>query len=131
MIRHAGPSAAPLAPWFKSRHCRAGTHCVEIRFLRTVVQVRDSKQISAITGQNVSRIITLPTDDWRQFLRDVAEDDLATSTSGPLHRATTDEGNVILRCESTGVELVYDLDEWDAFCAGVLDGDFEPPTRVS
>jgi len=131
MIRHAGTAAGPLTRWFKSRHCELDGNCVEIRFLRTVVQVRDSKQVSAITGQNVSRIITLPTDDWRQFLRQVAEDDLATTTDGPLHRVTTDEGNVVLRCESTGVELVYDLDEWDAFCAGVLDGDFDPPVRVS
>ncbi len=130
MIRHAGTDAGPMAPWFTSRHCAAGGDCVEIRFLRTVVQVRDSKQISAITGQNVSRIITLPTDDWRQFLRQVAEDDLAATAAGPLQRDTTDEGNVVLRCESTGVELVYDLDEWDAFCEGVLDGDFEPPARA-
>ncbi len=51
MIRHAGSAAGPLAAWFTSRHCAAGGDCVEIRFLRTVVQVRDSKQISAITGQ--------------------------------------------------------------------------------
>lgn len=124
---HGYRSEEPARPagWFKSTRSAAACTCVEVRFLPDAVQIRDSKQISAATGENVSDIITLPLSEWPQFLRHVTHD--APNPSPLLLRPANDSGAMALRCEATGAELIYDADEWDAFHDGVLDGEFDPP----
>ena len=132
MEDHDGDEPAPPGSgWFKSQHSAATCTCVEVRFLADAdaVQVRDSKQISAITGENVSEIITLPAADWRQFIGGVADE--AARTTGPLVRYSPDDNTIVLHCTESGVELTYDSDEWEAFRSGVLDGEFDPPAPVN
>lgn len=122
-------SEGPASPagWFKATASTASCTCVEVRFLADAVQVRDSKQISAVTGENVSRVITLPAEDWRQFLRKIDEDELGPA-AGPLQSTADHDGTVVLHCLSSGIELTYDIEEWHAFRAGVRDGEFDLPS---
>lgn len=126
--KRKGPTAS--AGWFKSKRSSGSCTCVEVRFLADAdaVQVRDSKQIDAVTGTNVSDIITLPSTDWRQFIHSLVDDARAT---GPLVHYSPDDGTIVLHCTESGVELTYDSDEWEAFRSGVLDGEFDPPAPAN
>lgn len=125
------PAPPPEGGWFKTLHSTATCTCVEVRFLAAAdaVQVRDSKQIDAVTGENASDIITLPTADWRQFIGGLVDDD--ARATGPLVRYSPSDSTIVLHCTETGVELTYDADEWEAFRSGVLDGEFDPPARAN
>lgn len=111
--------------WFKARRCSAST-CVEVRFDRDEVLVRDSKQNAmGETGETLQPIIRVTKRQWFDFLPAVLD---VTEPSGAITIDTIYDG-VMLR--SGTVVLRFDTAEWDAFRAGVREGDFTPQPALT
>ncbi|WP_036528307.1 DUF397 domain-containing protein [Nocardia sp. CNY236] len=100
-----------------------GGNCVEVRFVGDRVQIRDSK-FSRIRANEPARqpIVEVRYGSWSVFVHAVAglTDDFDT---GSLSVERTDDGSAIIRAVD-GTTLSYTLAEWNAFVAGVRNGEF-------
>ena len=102
------------AGWFKSTRSSTNDNCVEVKFVRDSVQIRDSKY----TGDPAARpIITVSPAEWTSFLG-------STINDGQSVPAMTRSGDGFVTLSHNGVGLTYTPAEWDAFVAGVVAGEF-------
>ncbi|PVZ10799.1 DUF397 domain-containing protein [Actinomycetospora cinnamomea] len=104
--------------WRTSRHSSNGASCVEVLEADRATYLRDTKQ----HGQGP--VVHLDGPAWSAFLDEVARD--APSANGAVEVTATAEGGRTVREASSGAELHFRADEWAAFRAGVLDGEFSP-----
>jgi hypothetical protein len=102
------------AGWRRSSRCDSAA-CVEVRFVGGRVEVRDSKQPDG-------PVLAYSLDEW-QYLVDVVKRD------GWWLPAflRVDDGRVDLVLPRVGGTAVLTVDrgDWDAFLAGVVDGEFD------
>ncbi|MBL1073209.1 DUF397 domain-containing protein [Nocardia sp. 2] len=107
--------------WFTSTRTNNGNQCVEVRFDGAAVLIRDSKYRRNPAHRTEDEpVITVTASEWMRFLdtlldRAVIPDDL-TAHTGPDGHTTLSRG---------GIDLVYTPGEWQAFLAGVRDGEFD------
>jgi hypothetical protein len=99
--------------WRKSRFSGASENCVEVAPTADGVLVRDTKD------HGNGPVISFTAAAWADFLRDVRE-------GNPSATIETQPAGTSLH--SAGTTLRFTLAEWNAFRAGVLDGDFELAT---
>ncbi|WP_405178909.1 DUF397 domain-containing protein [Nocardia sp. NBC_01377] len=112
-----------ISDWFTSSRSNNGNQCVEVRFVGDVVSVRDSKYRRDPAALLCDEpIITVTATEWTSFLTVLAS---GGSAYGPtaLTALTTSDGATSLRHGE--ITLTYTPEEWDAFIAGVRDGEFD------
>ena len=109
--------------WFKATACPNVT-CVEVRFDRDIVGVRDSKDLLA-DPQATFPFLEVPADRWPLFLSEVLGES-PSGENGFVFFSEATDGDVTLTTADADVSLRYDSEEWAAFRAGVTDGDFGP-----
>ncbi|MGP4016561.1 DUF397 domain-containing protein [Saccharopolyspora sp. 5N708] len=117
-MRSVSPTASA---WFKSSYSNPSQACVEIRFGGGAVRVRDSKD----HGNGPS--IAVPEAEWPTVLAEVTGR-LPAGANRTIRIAHRADGGVDLRPRATAsLTLSYTPAEWDAFVAGVGDGEFDLP----
>ncbi|WP_216916879.1 DUF397 domain-containing protein [Nocardia noduli] len=112
-----------ISDWFTSSRSNNGNQCVEVRFVGDVVSVRDSKYRRDPAALLCDEpIITVTATEWTSFLTVLAS---GGSAEGPtaLTALTTSDGATSLRHGE--ITLTYTPEEWNAFIAGVRDGEFD------
>ena len=118
-----------ISDWFTSSRSNNGNQCVEVRFVGDVVLVRDSKYRRDPAALLCDEpIITVTATEWTSFLTVLAsggsvEGPTAPTTPTALTALTTSDGTTSLR--HGDITLTYTPEEWDAFIAGVRDGEFD------
>ncbi|MBH0781224.1 DUF397 domain-containing protein [Nocardia bovistercoris] len=109
--------------WFTSTKSNNGNQCVEVRFVGDAVLIRDSKyRRDPANRPGDEPIITVTANEWTLFLG-------LLTTGRPADRLiarTGADGTTTLRHGHT--TLTYTPEEWDAFVAGVHDGEFDRAT---
>jgi len=105
--------------WFTSSRSNNGNQCVEVRFDAGDVWIRDSKYHRGAAGDAAAQpVLSVSAAEW---------DDLVTRlrAGGPIPGLITENarGDVELRRGST--VLSFTRAEWEAFLAGVADGEFD------
>lgn len=108
----------PFATWFKSSYSNPSQACVEVRFTGGSVQIRDSKDLG--TGP----VITVPSADWPEVLAEASGQ--RRSGRQALRIAVRADGGADV-WSGASPTLSFTQGEWDAFVAGVRDGEFELP----
>lgn len=118
-----GTVNSPRHGWFKSSKSNDGPNCVEVRFDGDLVHLRDSKYLRDPANDPATQpLITLKAEDWDSFLTAAAADEVNARNDQPaILRHPT--GQVSVRAQD-GTTLTFTADEWDAFTAGVRDGEF-------
>ncbi|MFB7720580.1 MULTISPECIES: DUF397 domain-containing protein [unclassified Nocardia] len=107
--------------WFTSTRTNNGNQCVEVRFDGAAVFIRDSKyRRNPANSSHDEPIITVSAVEWMSFLA-VLRDRPAGGAELTAHTAA--DGFTTLGYGEIG--LVYTPGEWDAFLAGVRDGEFD------
>ena len=109
--------------WHTSSFTENGSGCVEIKHEDGRVLVRDTKYLRDPANDLAAEpILAMPLTAWPGFLT-AALDPSATLPAGApaIHRLG--DGGAIFR--SGGTELVYNAREWDAFTAGIRNGEFD------
>jgi len=108
--------------WFKSLRSSSNDACVEVRFSPDEVLVRDSKYQGAPAVQPV---ISISVAAWPAFLALAAHG----SATQPRDVPTIENhaSGTTLRA-ADGTTLSYTPAEWDAFTAGIADGEFDLDT---
>ncbi|MEV6430763.1 DUF397 domain-containing protein [Nocardia sp. NPDC051463] len=105
--------------WFTSTRSNNGNQCVEVRFDGDAVLIRDSKYRRNPANRPAQEpIITVTADEWTSFLDTIVRG----RTPSDLTASTSADGHTTLRRGET--TLTYTPEEWDAFVAGVHDGEF-------
>ncbi|MQY20709.1 DUF397 domain-containing protein [Nocardia macrotermitis] len=108
--------------WFKSSFSRDAATCVEVRFTRTTVLIRDSKYFHNPANPPAAQpIITIPIESWTRFLDLVLGQDVS-APGLPAVRVHPD-GGATLTAEN-GTALTYTPAEWVAYTSGVRVGEF-------
>ncbi|WP_068025409.1 DUF397 domain-containing protein [Nocardia mexicana] len=108
--------------WFTSTRTNNGNQCVEVRFDGGAVLIRDSKfRRDPAHRREDEPVITVTASEWMTFLDAVRGRDAATEVlvAAPAPHAD----GTTLRCGDTALD--YTRGEWDAFVAGVRDGEFD------
>lgn len=105
--------------WFTSSRSNNGNQCVEVRFDAGTVWIRDSKYQACVEGDLAARpVVSVSAAEW---------DDLVTRLRAgraiPELITENVRGGVELRRGAT--VLSFTRAEWDAFLAGVADGEFD------
>lgn len=107
--------------WFTSTRTNNGNQCVEVRFDGAAVFVRDSKYRRNPANSALDEpVITVSAVEWMSFLT-ILRDNPGGVTTLTAHTAA--DGFTTLRSGEIG--LVYTPGEWEAFLAGVRDGEFD------
>ncbi|MEC3914189.1 DUF397 domain-containing protein [Nocardia sp. CDC160] len=107
--------------WFTSSRTNNGNQCVEVRFDGDAVLIRDSKyRRNPEHRLDDEPIITVTASEWMTFLdavlgRHIHRTALIAETGADGHTTLTHER----------ITLLYTPGEWDAFVAGVRDGEFD------
>jgi hypothetical protein len=115
MIDESEPS------WMRSSRCSTQT-CVELAVTETHVLMRDSKQLAGAKGL---QFLSIPRDDFRTGMEQLSvESDVIATLSLTAELGTGDVVRVTSPSSSLAVCLEFSLDEWSAFKAGALDGEF-------
>ncbi|WP_280275125.1 DUF397 domain-containing protein [Nocardia wallacei] len=114
---------SPRHGWFKSSKSNDGPNCVEVRFDGDFVHLRDSKYLRDPANDPAAQpLITLKAEYWDSFLAAAAVDKADARSDQPvILRHPT--GQVSVRAQD-GTTLTFTADEWDAFTAGVREGEF-------
>ncbi|MET7770434.1 DUF397 domain-containing protein [Nocardia sp. NPDC005366] len=106
--------------WFTSTRSNNGNQCVEVRFVGDAVLVRDSKYRRDPANLLAEEpIITVTANEWTSFLTLLA----TGGSADRLITRTASDGTTSL-CHGD-ITLTYTPEEWDAFIAGVRDGEFD------
>ncbi|MVU79891.1 DUF397 domain-containing protein [Nocardia sp. ET3-3] len=106
--------------WFTSSRTNNGNQCVEVRFDGDAVLIRDSKyRRNPEHRLDDEPIITVTAPEWMTFLAGLGRHIHRTA----LIAETGADGHTTLRHGE--ITLVYTPGEWDAFLAGVRDGEFD------
>ena len=112
--------------WFKSKHSNGSCACVEVKLDGEWVSVRDTKfSCDRKSDSEEQPTIIVPASAWLQFLAAVAGA-AAQSPACPLRFEPAPGGAVSVRSTLESITLTYTAQEWDAFVAGVKDGEFAP-----
>ncbi|MGO4615652.1 DUF397 domain-containing protein [Nocardia sp. 2YAB30] len=113
--------------FFKSSFSNDGPSCVEVKFDKERVLIRDSKQNTAyVNAPDEQPTIIFPAAQWATVL-----DLTLAAKSGQVDSLTIDlrsDGGADLSGVAIGgdsVRLTYMPDEWDAFTKGVAGGEFD------
>ncbi|MRH86332.1 DUF397 domain-containing protein [Nocardia sp. SYP-A9097] len=107
--------------WFTSTRTNNGNQCVEVRFDGAAVFIRDSKYRRNPANSALDEpIITVSAVEWMSFLTILRD---RPGAAAALTSTTASDGYTTLRSGEIG--LVYTPGEWDAFLAGVRDGEFD------
>lgn len=101
--------------WRTSRYSSNGENCVEVAPTRDRVIIRHSKNPAAGT-------IEFTMTAWAVFLADASRDLPCANGAATIVRSGQDTA---VRSAHTGVELVFDPDEWRAFVTGVRAAEFD------
>ncbi|WP_194835954.1 DUF397 domain-containing protein [Nocardia sp. XZ_19_369] len=112
----------PLA-WRKSSYSgNTGGDCVEVAIDGALVFIRDSKYRRVESNDPAAEpTIIVKADQWSTFLGTITN---RMSASTELTIEVDQLGGVNL-CAAEGTTLRFTPDEWAAFTAGVLDGEFD------
>lgn len=116
------PARTTPSAWFKSTYSDHGNACVEVRFGSNETLIRDSKY----RGDEASRpVIAVPADAWFTFLELVTgiREPQSADRGVPAVVHDTSTGRTTLR-GAAGTGLDFTAEEWSAFVAGVIDGEF-------
>ncbi|WP_051385934.1 DUF397 domain-containing protein [Actinokineospora inagensis] len=100
--------------WRTSTRSSNGENCVEVAPAHNGVVIRHSKHRSGGT-------ITFPYEVWPDFLREAEGGSKSANGVATISKAGDDTVVTSLASET---ELRFDADEWSAFVAGVVDGEF-------
>jgi hypothetical protein len=113
--------------WRKSRRSGNNANCVEVSSRKSgSLLVRDSKDPGGL-------VISLSEHSWLEFIGRIRIGDFDLERIGrhPDGDGVTayriDEGIAFTGSEVGDKKLVFTLDEWSAFTAGVCDGEFDLP----
>jgi hypothetical protein len=107
--------------WFKSSLSGGSDNCVEVQLAGDRVLIRDSKYLRNSANDPATQpVIALPASDWQAFLDAATR---AEPRAGFPVIIPGPDGCVSVR-DSRGTVLTYTPDEWDAFKAGVVKGEF-------
>jgi hypothetical protein len=118
------PAKTRRTGWFTSTRSNDGSQCVEVRFEGEQVLVRDSKYLrDAANDPDSQPIIEISVRDWPAFLAAALGQASDAGSGLPTIKRHTDGGATLF--DSNGTTLEYTPGEWDAFIAGVADGEFE------
>lgn len=110
------PDRNPVtATWRKSSYSTATGDCVEVAPAAEGVQLRHSKRPEDGT-------IIFSQAAWTTFLQETRAD--LPSANG-VATVTKDGTDTHLTARQSAVTLRFDADEWSAFRAGALDGEFD------
>ncbi|ONM49053.1 DUF397 domain-containing protein [Nocardia donostiensis] len=121
MATTAADRRRDVTGWFTSTRSNNGNQCVEVRFDRGVVLIRDSKfRRHLAQRRGAEPVITVTAGEWTAFLRTVTHRGAA---DGELSACTGADGSTTLRYGGTA--LVFTAAEWGAFLAGACDGEFD------
>jgi len=113
---------AVLGSWRKASLCSTGA-CVEVLIEESFVKMRDSK----LNGTLSQPALTFDLRLWSVLLDHVRSGPTGFEIEGVVvNRGTV--GNTVVA--GTEGELRFDDDEWQAFRAGVLAGEFNPAPLV-
>ncbi|MRH87329.1 DUF397 domain-containing protein [Nocardia sp. SYP-A9097] len=109
--------------WFKATRSNSSSSCVEVAFTADGALIRDSKYLRDPDNHPAQQpILRVPAGGWADFLKAV-ENRASEGSGGFPFIAYDSEGDASI---SDGVTtLVYTPPEWEAFHAGVLDGEFD------
>ncbi|MFI1915058.1 DUF397 domain-containing protein [Nocardia sp. NPDC020380] len=105
--------------WFKSSFSGAEKTCVEVAYRGDVIQVRDSKYLGSAVDQP---IISVPFVLWPMVL-DLVLSSSKGDVSGELTISLNADGGATIR-DRQGVELLFTVEEWQAFAKGIAAGEF-------
>ena len=106
--------------WFTSSRSNNGNQCVEVRFVGDAVQIRDSKYRRDPANRPADEpIITVSAAEWTDFLSALT----GGASTNRLNARTHVDGGATLHHGDTA--LTYTPAEWEAFVAGVRDGEFD------
>ncbi|WP_280468703.1 DUF397 domain-containing protein [Nocardia cyriacigeorgica] len=107
--------------WFTSSRSNNGNQCVEVRFDGDAVLIRDSKyRRNPANRPDEEPVITVTAREWTVFIDSLTERGPATSV---LTVHTAEDGHIRLGHGAT--TLVYTPQEWAAFRAGAIVGEFD------
>jgi hypothetical protein len=108
--------------WKKGSRSSASGCCVECLALDDLVLIRDSKyRRDGLKPAAEEPVIVLGRDTWNAFMADL-ESNSGRSHNGAVRIETEATGTRLASVD--GVVLEYTVEEWRAFLAGVLDGEF-------
>ncbi|QIS16849.1 DUF397 domain-containing protein [Nocardia arthritidis] len=108
--------------WFTSSRSNNGNQCVEVRFDGDAVLIRDSKYRRNPANRTAEEpVITVNISEWTSFLTHLKAGTAPFGLS--LFAGDTADGGTALRHGAT--VLTYTPAEWNAFLAGVRDGEFD------
>lgn len=121
--------------WFTPSRSNNGNQCVEVKFGADVVWIRDSKYRRGAAGESrrgaageYRREAAGGSADQPVLALSAAEwDDLVARlrAGGHVPELITDDGANGVRMRRDGTVLSFTRAEWDAFLAGVADGEFD------
>ena len=113
---------AVLGSWRKASLCSTGA-CVEVMIEESCVKMRDSK----LNGTSGQPALAFGLRAWSALLDHVRSGSGGFEIDGvAVNRGTAGSAVVV----GTEGELRFDDDEWQAFRAGVLAGEFNPAPLV-
>ncbi|WP_328391923.1 DUF397 domain-containing protein [Nocardia sp. NBC_00416] len=107
--------------WFKSSFSGSEHTCVEVRFSGKTAFIRDSKYLMDPRNDPAQQpVIELPVSRWEAFLVSVVGP--AQCADPALPRIASSAFGVSMTAAET--TLLFTVDEWAAFVAGVAIGEF-------
>lgn len=121
-VRSAIMTALTDLVWKKGSRSSGNGCCVECLALDDLVLIRDSKyRRDGLRPAAEEPVIVLGRDNWNAFMVDLGSN--AGRWNNGAVRIETGAAGIRL-ASADGVVLEYTADEWHAFLAGVLDGEF-------
>lgn len=97
-----------------------------------LISVRDSKQNDPAGNEDSQPILNVEPQAWLTFLSEVLEQSPAGTNESLFFSRQSNGDMVLTNAAQPDISLRYDSEEWDAFSAGVADGDFGPiPTTTA
>ncbi|WP_040800147.1 DUF397 domain-containing protein [Nocardia higoensis] len=105
--------------WFTSSRSNNGNQCVEVKFDADAVWIRDSKYRRGAAGESAAQpVLAVSVKVWDDLVARLRAGDAV-----PELITENAAGGVELR--RGGTVLSFTRAEWDAFLAGVADGEFD------
>lgn len=105
--------------WFTSSRSNNGNQCVEVKFDADTVWIRDSKFRREPVGAPAAQpVVVLPAAEWDELIARLRQ-----GRAVPGLITETPAGGVEMRRDA--VVLSFTRPEWQAFLAGVADGEFD------
>jgi hypothetical protein len=109
--------------WLRSSRCNANGTCVELAVTDTHVLMRDSKRFVGDFAD--VEVLSIPKDDFKMGMEQLSvESDVIATPSLAADLGSGDVIRVTSPSSTSAVCLEFSLDEWSAFKAGALDGEF-------